>query len=536
MDDNVVGTNKGRQVESNFGLGGLEYYGLDDYKRLLLRRKWTIVFVTLAIALLASVLAYFHPDTYKAQTIIMIDPGKVPESYVRSTATLSASERLGLLREQIFSNTRLSQIIDEMGLYGNLKKTNTQDEILLAMRKDVELEPLFHQESRSAELLTAFSISYNAPTSTSAARVANRLASLFIDENLKAREEQVMGTAEFIDQQLAKARQNLANKGRALEELRSRHSSELPEAQNAHVQTMATLQLEVRGEMDAMSRAQQQKVYLQSMLADSSPIVDLDSSGSSDGNSGLEQQLARLQSSQDQLRARYGPNYPDVIKTQEQIRRVEKEIKKVKSSTPGDAAPPPSIVRRHNPIVESEIAALDEEMQKHIKRQEELKSEIGYHQAMLEKTPAIAQELTVLTRDYQQAEVNYKSLQDHKFSADISSDMESRQKGERFLILEPAQPPGKPYAPNRPLVDGFGLAAGLVMGVLLALGLEVLDATVKTAREVIENLELPVFGEIAWIATDVGKRRQRLRLLFAAGGNTVLMLAYLAVVAVSLRK
>ena len=527
--------NKGKQGESDLGLGGLEYYGLDDYKRLLLRRKWTIVFVTLAIALLASVGAYFHPDSYKATTIIMIDPGKVPESYVRSTATLSASERLTLLREQILSNTRLSQIIDEMSLYGDLKKTKTQDEILLEMRRDVELEPLFLQGSRS-EQLTAFTISYNSQTSTSAARVANRLASLFIDENLKSREEQVMGTAEFIDQQLGKARQDLANKGRKLEELRSRHSSELPEAQNAHVQTMTTLELEVRADMDAMSRAQQQKVYLQSMLADSSPVVDLDNSRSFDANSGLEEQLARLQNHQHQLRARYGPNYPDVIKTQEQIQQVEEEIKKVKGSTPGGALPPPSIVRRHNPVVESEIAALNEEMQKHIKRQEELKSEISYHQAMLEKAPAIAQELAVLTGDYQQAEANYKRLQDHKFSADISSDMESRQKGERFLILEPAQPPGKPYAPNRPLVDVLGLAAGLVIGVLLALGLEVVDTTVKTAREVIEKLEQPVFGEIAWIGTDVGKRRQRLRLLFAAGGSTVLMLVYLAVVAVSLRK
>jgi succinoglycan biosynthesis transport protein ExoP len=288
--------------------------------------------------------------------------------------------------------------------------------------------------------------------------------------------------------------------------------------------------------MDAMSRAQQQEVYLQSMLADSSPVVDLDNSRSSDANSSLEEQLARLQSHQDQLRARYGPNYPDVIKTQEQIQRVEKDIKKVKSSTPGDASPPPSIVRRHNPVVESEIAALNEEMQKHSKRQEELKSEISYHQAMLEKSPAIAQELAVLTGDYQQAEANYKSLQDHKFSADISSDMESRQKGERFLILEPAQPPGKPYAPNRPLFDALGLGAGLVIGILLALGLEVLDTTVKTSREVTEKLDAPVFGEIPWIGTDVGKRRQRLRLLVAASSNAVLMLAYLAVVAISLRK
>src|SRR4029077_10734833 len=123
--------------------GGLEYYGLRDYKRLLLSRKWVITSVTLAVALLTSMVVYFLPNVYKAETILMVDPGKVPESYVKSTATVSAAERLALLRQQILSNTRLAQIIDEMNLYSKAKKTQTQDEIVRQMREDIELvEPV----------------------------------------------------------------------------------------------------------------------------------------------------------------------------------------------------------------------------------------------------------------------------------------------------------------------------------------------------------------------------------------------------------
>src|SRR4029077_5755643 len=94
-----------REFES--ALGGLEYYSLKDYKRLFLRRKWAILSVTLAIALLTSVGAYFYPDFFKASTIVMVDPGKVPDYYVRSTATIAATQRLALLQEQILSNTKL---------------------------------------------------------------------------------------------------------------------------------------------------------------------------------------------------------------------------------------------------------------------------------------------------------------------------------------------------------------------------------------------------------------------------------------------
>ena len=261
------------------GLSGLEHYSLHDFKQLVVRRKWIIISIALAVALTASVVTYFLPDRFTASTVIMIDPGKVPDTMVKSTATLSANERLGILRQQILSTARLAQIVDEFNLYGGPRRKKTQEEILKQMRKDIAIEPVPLVTGERG--LGAFTISYSGVNPNVAAQVANRLASLFIQENLKSREEQVLGTAEFLDREMEKAKKDLDAKAATIQQLKTRHVSELPESQNIHVQALASLQLELRGEMDAMSRAQQQKVYMQSMLSSTVPVVDLDAAGGS---------------------------------------------------------------------------------------------------------------------------------------------------------------------------------------------------------------------------------------------------------------
>jgi hypothetical protein len=98
------------------------------------------------------------------------------------------------------------------------------------------------------------------------------------------------------------------------------------------------------------------------------------------------------------------------------------------------------------------------------------------------------------------------------------------------VVLDPAQPPERPYKPNRPLIEILGLAAGLALGLLTAFALEFFDPAVKTEQEIHEQLNVPVFGEIPWIPTEGSQRRHLLRTRLAAGGNAVLVLAYLVVI------
>lgn len=502
--------------------------------------------ITLSVAIIASAVAYFLPNLYKGTTTIIVDPGKVPESYVKSTATIDAKRRLAILRGQILSTTKLGQVIDELGLYKNLQQTKTLDEIVDQMKEHITVEPVTFDSSGSsvssgasgvpgAQLkeLQAFSVSFTSASAPLAAKVTNRLASMFIEENMKAREQQVLGTADFFDRELEKAREDVAQKSQKLAQLRSRYVTELPQSENLHAQALTSLQLEMRAEMDAISRSEQQKVYLQALLADSPNVVNLDDKGSIAGAPGLQEQLEHVQTDMDQLRVRYGPNYPDVLTKAAEIRSLEEQIKK--SGKPNTQDGQGASDRHYNPVIQSQISQLADDIKKHETRENELKSRIAYYESELERAPGVEEQLTAATDEYTNATDQYKHLADHKFSADMSSDVEARQKGERFVIVEPAQPPERPYAPNRLLIDGVGFGGGLVLALILVVVIELLDGTVKTERELHARLKVPVFGNVPWLPATPAPRGSRIRNGIVASGNLILALGYFGLLAAAFR-
>ena|SRR5579872_1628120 len=505
------------------GLGGFEYYGLQDYRRMLWRRRWTIVSTTLILALTTAVVAYFIPNVYRASTVVLVEPRKVPDNLVSSTAT-SAVDRLSNLREQILSNTRLSQIIDEMGLYPEMKKHSPQEEIIKQMLKDTEVEVI--ASTTGNHTLNAFRISYSSKSPQAAAQVANRLASLFIVENMRQREQQVLGTAEFMDRELKDLKKDLDEKDAKVQAVKSRYIAELPESEAVHERALSALETELRADMDAMNRGAQQKSYLQTILATTPPVVNLDNSTGSDDAGALETQLASLQADRDQMLSHYGPEHPDVRKKNAEIETVQKKLDEVNKAS-GKKAP---TTHSRNPVVEGQIAALDAEMQRMAQHEKEVKEQIAFHESKLQRAPALSQELAAVESQADAARDQYKKLQERKFTADMSQDMEARQQGERFVVLEPALPPEKPAEPNRPLINGIGFAAAFIIGILVAFALEVMDSTVKTQREVTTQLPVPIFGEIPWLPTQAGTRRLRMRSLMAAAANGTLALLFLAIV------
>jgi len=520
MDMNTLKTAAAPEV----GLGGFEFYTLQDYKRMLWRRRWTIVSTTLIAALLTAVVAYFVPNVYKASTIILVDPKKVPDNLVASTAT-SASDRLSSLRQQVLSNTRLSQIIDEMNLYPEMKKHKTQEEIIGQMLKDTEVEIL--ATSNNDKTLGAFRISYSSRSPQSAAQVANRLASLFIVQNMKEREQQVLGTAEFMDRELAEVKKGLDARKERLQEARKKYVAALPESEAVHGRAISTLELELRADMDAMSRGEQQKVLMQSMLANTPAVVNLDTGGDAGD---VQTHLASLEADRDQLLARYGPDYPDVKSKSAEIEKLEKKLKDQEKATADVGKDAASAPRSKNPVIESQIAALESEMQKLAAHEKMVKEQLEFHQAKLAEAPVLDQELQEAKSSLDEAQDSFNKLAARKTIADMSQDMEARQKGERFVVLEPALPPEKPSSPDRPLINGIGFGAGLLLGVLVAFALEIFDTTVKTQREITQQFPVPIFGEIPWLPTAAGTRRQHIRSLVAAATNCVLALAFLAIV------
>jgi polysaccharide chain length determinant protein (PEP-CTERM system associated) len=503
-------------AQDSFNLSGLEYYSLHDYARMFFHRTWFIIIATLSVAALTATVVHFLPDHYQAKTLILVDRQKVPDYYVNSTVIGSAADRLDTLRQEVLSTARLAQVIDEMGLYKELKNKETQDEIVDLMRKDISVTVAATSQEKKG--LEAFTVAYSNSNPVLAAQVTNRLASLLIEDNIKNREQSVLGTADFLQKELEDARQSLKTSEDKITGLKRRNASVLPESATGHVQALTSLQLELQNDRDKVSQGEQQKIYLQSLLANSPAVVNLDTQRSPE-NSSIEDQKAQLENEVDQLRQRYGPSYPEILKKNNQIRALEAQLEESNKAEPNA---PPAPAKERNPVVQSQIAKLDEEIQERKADERKIEAQIDQHQAELARIPIFEQQVSSVMRDYEAAQDHYKRLADRKFSADMATDMEIRQKGERFEILDPAQVPYKPTSPDRPILDLIGLAGGLAFGFVGALALEILDLSVKTEQEVINQLGAPVFGDVPWFPTPVANRRRRLQTILACAGSALL--------------
>jgi len=522
---------KTESTTSDFTLAGLEYYGTRDYLNVIKSRKWLLVAVTLLIALGAAVIAKMLPNHYNATTVILVDPRKVPDNMVMSTVTSGVSDRLVTIREQILSTTRLSQVIDEMQLYSEIKGKKSQEEIVNEMRKAISLDVVAITNADRG--LGAFRITYDNTDPTKASRVTNRLASLFIEQNIKDREQQVLGTADFIEKEVQEAKQALDQKDEQIRNLKAAHMGDMPESETIHVQALSSLQLELRSEIESAARAQQQITYLQTMVQQSRPVVNLDNSNpNAAAEFELQQELAGVQGQISELRTRYGPQHPEVLAKQADAKKIQDRIAAMRA-TPGAKRTPPA-PQPTNPVLEAQISAGQQELQQHIQRQNDIKHQMAYHQGKLERIPVVEQQIASVMRDYQSAQDQYKRLLDRKFSADMSSNLESRQKGERFVVLDPAQVPVKPVSPNRPLIDAAGLVLGIVLALALAFVLEILDGSVKVEGELKEKMQMQILGEVPWLATPQSKRAARFYTILAAAGNSVLLLIYIAFVTLTI--
>jgi polysaccharide biosynthesis transport protein len=508
------------------GLPGLEHLTLVGFLRMFARRKWLITLSTLLAGTLAATAGYFIPNKYRATTVIMVDPRKVPDNFVAPTVASSIADRLATLRQRIISSTNLTDVMDQMKLYPELRERKTREELVLLMSKNIDILVSPPSGDRGEG---TFRISFQSTNPQEAAAVTNRLASRFIEENVKARESEVQGTSQFIDQELAEAKQELQQKEEKIRQIKSQYISDLPESQAIHVQALSSLQLDLRSEEDAISRAQQQKVYYQSQLLGQPQVVNLDGNNENSGLIPLQTQLAQAQTQLDSLRSRYGQNHPDVLKKTAEVNELVRRLREAKDEN-ADRHPVKTAVKQHNPVLESQIAAIDEEIKTRNKREGDIKEKIAYHQSKLERIPVLEQQLAAVNRDYENARDHYKLLQDRKFSADMSTSLETFQKSERFIVLDSAQVPSRAFSPDRRLIDAGGLFAGLLLGFFMAIMIEAFDPTVKSSQEVMEIVKSGVLAEVPILLTKSDRRKEQIHNLVGAAASTAAAILFALVV------
>ncbi len=436
------------------------------------------------------------------------------------------------------------------------------------MRADISVQVV--SDFGASQDLQAFRISYSGIEPRLVAQVTNQLASLFIDENLKAREQQATGTTEFLQNQLQETRKALEAQEAKLGAFKLKHIGEMPEQQVADLQILGQLQSQLQLEGDALTRAEQQKSYIQSMLTHTpATVVELDNGepkrltstektgNSPDANnapksSSVANDKARLAA----LLSHYTEKHPEVRRLKKQIEIAEaKEAREAKeretkereakereakegSESKSDASvaentpaapptpktevlPPVPATSRANPVLQSQLKTIEAEIAKHKEERQRLTALLGKYQAKLEAIPVREQEIAELVRDYEISKGHYSQLLDKQLSAETATQLEIRQKGEKFTVLDPGQVPEKPSRPNRKLINTGGSLAGLALGVVCALLTELLGMSITGPEQVTAATGFQVLEVIPVIRTQIDRLIWRRRMIWATASGVV---------------
>lgn len=461
------------------------------------------------------------PNRYSSTTLIMVEAQQVPQSFVMPTVTDQLEQRLKALNQEVLSRTRLEGIIAEFGLYPKLLAEGTPlQQVVETMRSKIKIEVFSGN---------GFRITFEGDEPRVVQQVAARLATLYIDENLRSRGEHVAGTTEFIDNELQKAKHILEEHDAKIQAFKREHMGELPEQREVNMRTLGGLRTQLQTLSMALSAAKERKLLLEKQVADARTArhVTTGASGPTSGDPRLA--LQQLEAQLSDLRSRYKPEHPDVIRTQRKIEQLRADLTAsgggAPASVPVDPLVPPDLVRAVGDA-ELEVARLKAE-------QANTQEEIATYQARVENTFTREQQLLALTRDYGVTHQMYQTLLDKKLEAQLAQSLEERQKAERFRVLDPASLPDAPSKPNRRLLSLAGMAASLGLAVLLPILLAQLDTSFHLADE-LAAYSLPVFAVIPQANTlDVLRRRRRHRnrvlaltgFALAAGLSTVTLYA-----------
>jgi polysaccharide chain length determinant protein (PEP-CTERM system associated) len=462
----------------------------------ILRRRWVLITV---LAIVGAPLAYgisrVLPNRYKSQTLVLIEPPTVPTDFVKPVITTEINARLASMQEEILSRTRLEPIIHQYGLYSGDVNRVPPDALVARLQKDIEITPIQPMAETRAQELPGFHIIVTLDNPQTAQEVCSAVTHMFIEESIRLRQQRSEDTTQFLAQQLVDAKAKLDEQDSKLAAFKSRYIGSLPDEEQGNLNLLMGLTSQLDAATQALARAQQDKSFAESMLAQQVGAWQAAQSGSSPQT--MDTQLTALQTQLANLQARYTDDYPDVVKTKNAIAALQKKIAdsdtpKASEDKPSKVASEPSQIAQ----LRAEVHTTDQVIAEKTREQGKIQQAIKVYQDRVQSSPAVEQQYKELTRDYQTALEFYNDLLKKRDQSAMATDLERQQEGEQFKILDPANLPDQPSFPNRPAFAFGGLAGGLALGLGIAFLLESRDTSFRTERDVEFALRLPVLAMV----------------------------------------
>ena len=470
---------------------------LEDYTNILLRRWPIIVALSVAGCAAGFATARFLPKRYTSQTLVLVQQPTVSGDYVKPVVGENTTERLSSMQQEILSRSRLEPVIQQFGLYRAELDRVPMEDLVDRLRRAVTVTPLAPMAQTNARGLPGFTISVDFNDPRIAQQICSTITSMFMEENLQLRQRQAEQTTQFLGKQLDDAKARLDEQDRKLASFQHRYLGSLPDDEARNINVLQGLNTQLDAATQAISRAQQDKTFAESSLNEQ--LAEWKATQDGHNPQTQEQQLTTLQTQLAELKSKYTDDHPDVIRAQNDIETLKKTM--AEARTEGDSTNPakstqtpiePAAIQ----LLRAQIHANDEAIKEHAAEQAQIQQRIKTYQSRIEASPEVEQEYKQLTRDYQTALDFYNDLLKKRDQSAMATDLEKRQEGEQFQVLDPANLPDSPSYPKKFNFEFGGLAAGLLLGCGLTALLEIRDTSLKSEKDVEVLLHVPVLVTI----------------------------------------
>jgi len=510
--------------------------GYRDYLEVLGRRKRVIVVSFVSIFFGAVAYLVTTPPLYKSTTTILVLSQQVPNNFIRSTVPTGIENRLATIVQQVASRTRLVKVREELGFFAADAENPSDEAAYISRMKDrIEIQILQDPTTsigRGSGSKEGFSLSYIDEDPKLAMLTASKLASVFIDENQKTRERQAVGTSNLIESQLKETKANLEIQEEKVNRYKMRYLGELPQELQTNLARQTNLQNELRMNTDEIRGQENRMSLLQSQIStiERGPLTIIQKDGreevdtSRDSAEALITELMTRRNQLAELTAKYTERHPDVVRMRQEVEQLDKKIEM--TYMPPSASNPMqkdrSISSPYLPVggrereeiltLRAQVASTEAEIDALKRDREIIKGKVAFLQAKLNNVPRHEQELIALTRDYDNSKNLYDDLLKKKMEANIAEDLENRQKGDQFQILDPANLPTTPFKPDKRKIFLLALLLASGLGFGGAILLEEADQTLHGAKDFQQLFDLRIFACIPDIDEGASNRGINLQL------------------------
>jgi succinoglycan biosynthesis transport protein ExoP len=523
----------------------------------------------LAVLLLAVAGAVLWPASYRSTGTILIEQQELPSDLVQSTITSYADQRIQVISQRVMTTDNLLHIIDRYSLYPKLRRNEPREVLLAKMRKDISFQMISAdvmdpRQGRATKANIAFSLSYESGSPETAARVANELVSLYLDENVKSRKQQSANAENFLDDEANRLDKNIAQLEASLATFKDKHINTLPDQAIINKETLIRSEDELRDIDTQLRSLEQQSTYLDAQLAELAPSSQVYTStgervlspadrlkflrteyarlsavysadhpdvlrikreiagleqvaGPVDSSNDLQRQLQDASTRLAQLQKQYAPDHPDVVSLQMQVDTLNKAVNEAPAASALTAVGHPD-----NPAyiqVKAQREATAAQRDSLTQKRTAVQDKIADLEARLAATPGVQRDFDALARELDNEQIKYREVRQKQMGAKLSENLEDEQKGERFTLIDPPLPPQQPASPNRPLLMALGLVLALASGVGSVALLEGRDDSVRNRRELEWLLEVPPLAILPMVETRADRARQRRQRQFALLGT-----------------